>query len=87
MTNKRENKMEGSDMVSTVDKRGRVPIPEALRRKYSIKPGTRIRFREEDGQIILQPITEDLVERACGVAKGSGALQILMEERRREREE
>jgi len=66
--------------------KGQVVIPAALRKKYGIKPGTKLRVYEGDGRIIMEPITEEYVKRVRGSLKGSGAMRILMEERKRERE-
>ena len=48
---------------STVSSRGRVVIPASLRRKYSIRKGTKIAFFEENDRLILQPINNDFVQR------------------------
>jgi AbrB family looped-hinge helix DNA binding protein len=66
--------------------KGQVLIPVTLRRKFGIKAGTRIHVFEEDGRIILQPVTLDQIRRVRGMFKGAGALNALMLERKRERE-
>jgi AbrB family looped-hinge helix DNA binding protein len=66
--------------------KGQVLIPVALRRKYGIKAGTRIHVYEENGRIILQPITREHIRRVRGMLKGSGALKALLAERKRDRE-
>ncbi|MBM4030486.1 MAG: AbrB/MazE/SpoVT family DNA-binding domain-containing protein [Planctomycetes bacterium] len=76
-----------STMMSTASVKGQVVIPAVLRRKFGIKPGTRVNFREEEGRIVLRPVTRDAIRKVRGMLKGSGVLQGLMEERRREREE
>ena len=72
--------------VSTVTTKGQLVIPSKLRRKYSIREGTRVAFLEEENRIILQPLTPEFVSslRGC-LNKESAALDILLEERRRER--
>ena len=72
--------------VATITTKGQLVIPSRLRRKYSIKKGTRVAFVEEENRIILQPITTEFIRslRGC-LAKDSSALDILLEERRRER--
>jgi AbrB family looped-hinge helix DNA binding protein len=72
--------------VSTVTTKGQLVIPSKLRRKYSIREGTQVAFLEEENRIILQPLTPEFVSslRGC-LGKESGALDILLEERRRER--
>jgi AbrB family looped-hinge helix DNA binding protein len=66
--------------------KGQVVIPAALRKKYGIKPGTKLRVYEGNGGIIMQPITREYIKRVRGSLKGSGAMKILTEERKRERE-
>lgn len=44
-----------------VTSKGQLVVPSGLRRRYGIKPGTRINFLEEDGKIIFQPVTPDLI--------------------------
>ncbi|HUT33845.1 MAG TPA: AbrB/MazE/SpoVT family DNA-binding domain-containing protein [Planctomycetota bacterium] len=76
-----------STMTSTTSIKGQVVIPADLRRKFGIKRGTKVNFREEGGRIVLRPVTRDYIRKVRGMLKGSGVLQELMAERRREREE
>ena len=66
--------------------KGQVLIPVALRRKYGIKKGTRISITEEKGRIVLEPITRDCIHSLIGILEGTGALEELMADRRRERD-
>ncbi|HEY4688649.1 MAG TPA: AbrB/MazE/SpoVT family DNA-binding domain-containing protein [Anaerolineae bacterium] len=66
--------------------KGQIVIPSTLRRKYGIKAGTKIQIYEDNGRIVLQPITREYIRRVRGAFKGSGAMKVLMEERKRERE-
>jgi len=71
---------------STVSSKGQLAIPARLRRKHGIKKGTRVSFIEEQGKLILQPLTPEFVRSLCGSVKGKrSALDILLAERRRER--
>jgi len=72
------------ETYSTV--KGQIVIPSSLRRKYGIKPGTKIHIYEENGRIVLQPITREYIRSLRGILKGSGAMKVLLEERKRERE-
>jgi len=73
-------------MVTVATTKGRIVIPASLRRKYGIKCGTRIYIYEDDGRIIVQPITREYVRKLRGSFKGSGTLKVLTAERARERE-
>jgi AbrB family looped-hinge helix DNA binding protein len=66
--------------------KGQVVIPAALRKKYGIKPGTKLQVYDENGRIVMQPITREYIRRVRGSLKGSGAMKILKSERKRERE-
>jgi AbrB family looped-hinge helix DNA binding protein len=62
-------------------------IPSSIRRKFDIKEGTRIQIEvDEDAQeIILKPITRQFIRSLRGKYKGSGLVDELMAEKRRER--
>ena len=73
--------------VSTVTTKGQLVIPSKLRRKYSITKGTQVAFVEEENRLILQPITPEFIRSLRGyLGKGSKALEVLLEDRKRERE-
>ena len=66
--------------------KGQIVIPAALRKKLGLTPNTQIRVTEHDGQIVLQPITRDQINKVRGIFKGSGLLEALYEDRKWERE-
>ena len=74
------------ETIATV--KGQIVIPSSVRRKLSIKPGTRIEIEvdEERQRIILTPITREYVQSLRGKYKGKGLLKALMAEKKRERE-
>jgi len=67
--------------------KGQIVIPSSVRRKLGIKEGTRIQIQvdEQNQRIILTPITREYIHSLRGSLKGGGALKILEEERRKER--
>jgi AbrB family looped-hinge helix DNA binding protein len=72
--------------VSTVTTKGQVVIPSKLRRKYSIKKGTRVAFLEQENRLVLQPLTAEFIATLRGSLKGEpSALKALLECRKRER--
>ena len=72
--------------TSTVTTKGQLVIPAKLRRKYSIRKGTQVAFLEDQGRLILQPITPEFVRSLRGSLQGgSSALDSLLEDRKRER--
>ncbi|MBS1842694.1 MAG: AbrB/MazE/SpoVT family DNA-binding domain-containing protein [Acidobacteria bacterium] len=72
---------------STVTTKGQLVIPSKLRRKYSIRKGTKVAFLEEGERLVLQPLTPEYLRSLRGsLAEGPSALKDLLEERKRERE-
>ena len=73
--------------TSNVTTKGQLVIPARIRRKFGIKSGTRVRFVERDGEIVLQPVTSAAIRSLCGILKnGSRATAELLSERARDRE-
>ena len=72
-----------------VTSKGQVVVPARLRRKFGIKPGTRLDFSEEKGRIVVQPVTKEFIDSFCGIFKlkpgEKSAVQELLEDRDRER--
>ena len=67
--------------------KGQIVIPSPIRRKLGIKEGTRIQIEmdEKNHLIILKPITREYIHNLRGSLKGKGALRLLEDERRKER--
>jgi AbrB family looped-hinge helix DNA binding protein len=75
-----------STETSVVTSKGQLVIPARLRRRFGIKKGTLIAFVEEDGRMVMQPVTREFIRSLRGSLKGDpSALKVLLEERRRER--
>jgi AbrB family looped-hinge helix DNA binding protein len=58
----------------TVTSKGQVVIPAELRRKLRIKAGTRVAFREQQGQLIVQPITDEFIDSLRGMISNADEL-------------
>lgn len=76
--------------IAYVTSKGQLVVPAHIRRRYGIKPGTRINFIEEDGRIIFQPVTREYISHFRGIFKlkpgEKSAVEELLAERRAERE-
>lgn len=72
------------ETYSTV--KGQIVIPATLRRKYGIKNGTKIIVTDGGDAIILKPVTDQYLRNLQGSLKGKGGLNVLMEERRKDKE-
>ena len=76
------------DLSATFTSKGQLVVPAELRRKHGIAAGTRVKFLEDQfGRIVLQPITEDYVDRVMGcLAEGTDLLAHWEKEHREEGE-
>lgn len=72
---------------AVVTTKGQVVIPARLRKRLKIKKGTMVAFSEENGRLVLQPITDDFIASLKGSLKGGGALEYLLAERKKDRYE
>ncbi len=74
------------DMCVTFTSKGQLVIPAELRRKHKIEAGTKVKFLEDQfGRIVLQPITEEYVDRVMGLfADGPDLLAIWKKKHREE---
>ena len=66
-------------------------IPASIRKSLGIEPGTRVAVRVEGTRLILEPQTLEaklrLIDELQGItAGGPSGTELLLEERRRERE-
>ncbi len=73
-------------METHITIKGQIVIPASLRRKYGIKPGTKINIHDDGEQIILKPVTDEFYRRLRGSLEGKGALEALMADRASEQE-
>jgi len=56
-----------ADLSATFTSKGQLVVPAELRRKHRIEAGTRVKFLEDQfGRIVLQPISEEYVDRVMG---------------------
>ncbi len=70
--------------------KGQLVVPSRIRRRFGIKPGTRVNFVEEDGRLIFQPVTREYIDSFCGIFKlkpgEKSVVREHLEERRAERD-
>jgi AbrB family looped-hinge helix DNA binding protein len=60
--------------ITTVSTKGQFVIPSEMRSALGIKPGTRIAVTQDGAKIILQPVTDELVDKTRGMLKGKAHL-------------
>lgn len=70
-----------------VTSKGQLVVPSRLRRKYGIKPGTKICFIERNNEIVFQPVTPEYIRSVCGMLKSEMPVTAdLLKERARDKE-
>jgi AbrB family looped-hinge helix DNA binding protein len=57
---------------ATVKAKGQVVIPVDIRRRFRIDEGTRVAFLEEEGRLVVQPVTDQFIDGMKGVLSGRG---------------
>lgn len=72
-------------MVTHTTTKGQIVIPAALRRKYGITENTKIVILDNGGDIVLRPMTPERISKLRGSLKGKGSLQMLLDERQRDK--
>lgn len=80
--------MEFNMETGYVTSKGQLVIPSKIRRKFGIKPGTRVNFFEEDDGIKIIPVTSEIIKANIGFLgkDGPSLLKAFMEEKKKERE-
>ena len=70
-----------------VTSKGQLVVPAKLRRRYGIKPGTKVCFIERGNEILFQPVTKEYIRSVCGMLKSETLVtQELLKERAKDRE-
>jgi AbrB family looped-hinge helix DNA binding protein len=57
---------------ATVKAKGQIVIPVDIRRRFRIDEGTRVAFLEEEGRLVIQPVTDELIDAMKGMLAGRG---------------
>ena len=70
---------------ATFTSKGQLVIPVELRRKHRIEAGTKVKILEDQfGRIVLQPITDEYIDRVRGLLAHGPDLQAVREKEHRE---
>ncbi len=70
---------------SKITSKGQMTVPVTVRRKYHLKPGTRVSFEEKNGDLLLKPLP-DIAETGGSLAEYADVEEVLrdlLEERKR----
>lgn len=70
-------------MTLTISSKGWVVIPAEIRKKYNLRPGSKVELVDYGGVIALVPLCEDPVNQGYGLLRdGPSLTQALIEERK-----
>jgi len=70
-----------------VTTKGQMVVPAKLRRRYGIKPGTKVCFIERGNEILFQPVTKEYIRSVCGMLKSDTSVaEELLKERAKDKE-
>lgn len=73
-------------MESTVTVRGQTAIPVAIRKKYNIKPKTKLEWIDDGHTISVLPLPQNSIKALKGKFKDTDLREALLESREEERE-
>ncbi len=73
-------------METTVTERGQTAIPAAIRRRYNLKPHSKLMWLQTRNGLTIVPVSGDPIRALRGRFKGSDLVQSHLEDRKRERE-
>jgi AbrB family looped-hinge helix DNA binding protein len=73
--------------VATVTSKSMVTIPSKIRKKYSLRQGSKVEFVEVEGGLLLVPLKTLGELRGAGKAKSEALVSAVMELEREHREE
>jgi AbrB family looped-hinge helix DNA binding protein len=71
--------------ITTVSTKGQLVIPAEMRTSLGIRPGTRVAVTQDGSRIVLEPVSDKLVDETRGMLKGKSHLvEKLRRQTRRE---
>ena len=68
--------------ITTVSTKGQLVIPSEMRESLGIEPGTRIAVTLQGHRIILEPVSEKLVDETRGLLAGGPSLSAVLKKER-----
>lgn len=71
-------------MLLRLSSKGQLVLPKALREQLRLKNGDQFQARIVDGNIVLEPVNKDAIQRLHGILAGTEVLKDLEAEHRRE---
>ena len=72
--------------ITSVSTKGQFVIPSEMREALDIKPGTRIAVTQDGPRIVLEPVSEQLVDKTRGLFSGKPSLSDELKRQRRQKD-
>jgi AbrB family looped-hinge helix DNA binding protein len=74
--------------AATMTSKGQIVVPAKLRKRYGLKPGTKVYFIERDQEILFQPVTKEYLHSVHGMLTSeTSATKDLLNERTKDKEQ
>jgi len=73
-------------LITTVSTKGQFVIPSEMRTSLGIEPGTRIAVTLDGQRIVLEPVSEELVDKTRGLFSGKRSLSEELKRQRRQKD-
>lgn len=62
---------------SKITSKGQLTVPLEIRKKYRMKPGTKVLFEEKDGEVLLKTLP-DITDSAGSLSKFADANEVML---------
>lgn len=72
--------------ITTVSTKGQFVIPSEMRVSLGIGPGTRIAVTQDGSRIVLEPVSEKLVDKTRGLFSDKASLSEELKRQRRRKD-
>lgn len=74
-------------MTITVSNRGQMVIPASIRKRYGIKPQSKLELLDLGKEIVIVPILEQSLSKSKGILKGLSTYDLIKARRRLRKQE
>ena len=74
-------------MTITVSARGQMVIPASIRKRYGIKPNSKVELLDLGKEVVIVPIADQSIAKARGILKGVSSADLIRERRKARKQE